>query len=225
MSAGPERGRDDGFRLPPDHAVATVGFLRPLSCQTRRRRFDLPLFGPPNIDKLVAKGDLPGLVDALVYPGFWRVRRDAAVALGQIGGAEDVEPLIDALEDLAASVRIAAIVALGNIGGAAAIGPLSAALGSQAADIRKAAADSLGQIGDPAAVEALMICLNDVSWSVRRAAAVALGRIGDPRAAGPLKAAFEDPDANVRRAVDDALAALGWRPNGQRTASQVERPS
>ena len=193
-------------------------------CQIVRRTWTLPLFGPPNIDRLMAKGDIPGLVSALGYQGFWRVRRDAAAALGQIGSAADVESLIDALEDDNASVRIAAITALGNIGDAAATGPLAATLGSQAVDIRKAAADSLGQIGDPAAVEALVICLKDVSWSVRRAAASALGRIGDARAADPLKTAFDDSDANVRRAVGDALAALGWQPNGQRSVSKANRP-
>jgi hypothetical protein len=156
----------------------------------------LPLFGPPNIDRLEAKGDLAGLVNALEYPGAWRVRRDAAAALGRIGTAEEVEPLIAALHDDNASVRIAAIGTLGQISDRRAVGPLSGALQSQAVDIRKAAAESLGQIGDPAALESLVARLKDPcppggcqcsrpdsgpAWS--RAAHRGLGRPRRPRSA------------------------------------------
>ncbi|HEX7496346.1 MAG TPA: HEAT repeat domain-containing protein, partial [Candidatus Limnocylindrales bacterium] len=76
----------------------------------------VPLFGPPNVDKLVAKGDISGLIDALQYPVPWRVRRDAALALGSMGGTDAVEPLIAALRDDHASVRLAATEALGKLG-------------------------------------------------------------------------------------------------------------
>jgi len=123
----------------------------------------LRLFGPPNVDKLMAKGDFPGLINALEYQNVWRVRRDAAAALGEIGDADAVEPLMAALEDDSASVRIAVIAALGRIGDPAAVEPLMAAIRSQAVDIRKAAADSLGQIGDPRALDPLIVCLKDAS--------------------------------------------------------------
>jgi hypothetical protein len=184
----------------------------------------LPLFGPPNVDKLMAKGDFLRLVNALEYQNVWRVRRDAAGALGDMGDPAAVEPLMVALDDDSASVRIAVIAALGRIGDPAAVEPLMAALRSQAVDIRKAAADSLGQVGDPRAVEALIVCLEDASWSVRCAAADALGQIRDARATEPLKAVFEDSDAIVRRAVAGALAALGWKPNEARSVGRADEP-
>lgn len=174
----------------------------------------VPLFGPPNVDKLIAKGDVSGLIDALEYPVPWRVRRDAALALGAMGGTDAVEPLIAALGDDHASVRLAATEALGKIGAPGSVEPLIGALGSRAVEIRKAAADSLGRIGDSRALDPLVACLIDASWSVRRAAAEALGRIGDPRAAEPLKVAFKDSDSNVRSAAAEALGALGLRPKG-----------
>jgi HEAT repeat protein len=147
----------------------------------------LPLFGPPNVDRLIAKKDVSGLIDALEYPVPWRVRRDAAMALGAMGGADAVEALIAALGDDHASVRLAATEALGRIGDRGAVEHLIGVLGSgsRAVEIRKAAADSLGQIGDSRAVDSLLVCLKDASWSVRRAAAEALGWIGDPRAVEP----------------------------------------
>jgi len=131
-----------------------------------------------------------------------------------MGGTDAVEPLIAALGDDHASVRLAATEALGKIGAPGSVEPLIGALGSRAVEIRKAAADSLGRIGDSRALDPLVACLIDASWSVRRAAAEALGRIGDPRAAEPLKVAFKDSDSNVRSAAAEALGALGLRPKG-----------
>jgi hypothetical protein len=90
----------------------------------------LPLFGPPNVDRLIVKGDVSGLIDALEYPMPWRVRRDAALALGAMGGADAVGPLIAALGDEHASVRLAATEALGRIGDRGAVEHLIGVLGS-----------------------------------------------------------------------------------------------
>jgi HEAT repeat protein len=73
----------------------------------------LPLFGPTNVDGLKARGDAPGLIKALEYQKLWRVRRDAAAALGQMGDADAVGPLIAGLKDDNPSVRRAALAALG----------------------------------------------------------------------------------------------------------------
>ena len=192
-----------------------VAPTRPGPCQTTRRRICvLPLFGPPNVDRLKARGDVPGLIKALEYQKLRRVRRDAAAALGQIGDAEAVQPLIAGLRDDNPSVRLACAEALGQIGDVGALDPLIALLKSPAVDIRKAAAESLGQIGDGGSLGPLKDALKDASWSVRRAAAGALGQIGDADAVEPLKVAYEDLDSNVRRAAGEALAALGWRPTG-----------
>jgi HEAT repeat protein len=76
----------------------------------------MPLFGPPNVEKLKAKRDAPGLIKALGYQKDGHVREAAAEALGQIRDARAVEPLIAALKDPYANVRKAAAEALEALG-------------------------------------------------------------------------------------------------------------
>ena len=45
----------------------------------------MPLFGPPNVEKLKAKGNVKGLIKALDYKKDASVRRAAAKALGKSG--------------------------------------------------------------------------------------------------------------------------------------------
>src|ERR1035437_3373812 len=141
----------------------------------------LPLFGPPDVARLAAKGDLDGILDAFEYRRDWRVRPPAAGALDGVSAPGVVEPLIAALKDEVSGVARAAAVALGHSGDARAVEPLLRALKSQAADVRAAAADALGQCGDAQVVEPLMATLADKAWSVRRAAIMALGNVGDAR--------------------------------------------
>jgi hypothetical protein len=117
--------------------------VHPVRVKLERGGLTVPLFGPPNVDKLVAKGDVSGLIDALEYPVPWRVRPDAALALGAMGGTDAVEPLIAALGNDHASVCLAATRALGKIGAPGSVEPPTDALGSRAVEIRKAATDSL----------------------------------------------------------------------------------
>jgi hypothetical protein len=176
--------------------------------QTTRGGLRVPLFGPPNIEKLREGTDTQGLLKALVYQRHWRVRRDAAEALGQIGDPGAVVALIDALRDDNSSVRQAAAEALGRIGDASAVAPLLVSLKDPSSGVRCAAARALGQIGDRLAVDPLIVALADSSWSVRESVAVALGHIPDPRAAESLEVALGDPELNVRQAAAGALAAL-----------------
>ena len=105
------------------------------------------LFGPPNIEKLKAKRNVQGLIKALIYKKDATVRRDALEALGAIGDARAVEPLIAALKDSELYVRLGGAKALGEIGDARAVESLSAALQDSASDVRKNAAAALGKIG------------------------------------------------------------------------------
>ena len=88
----------------------------------------MPLFGPPNVEKLKAKGDVNGLIKALRYDKGWKWGSDAAKALGQIGDTSAVEPLIAVLKDNIPNVRGAAAEALGQIGDQRAVEPLITAL-------------------------------------------------------------------------------------------------
>jgi len=169
------------------------------------------LFGPPNVEKMKAKGDVKGLIKALGYqkdmqvstaaadaliemsaPGFepliaaladreWRVRTAAADLLVKIG-APAVEPLVAALKDRNRPGREAVASVLGQIGDVRAVGPLIAALGRS--PVRTAAVDALVKIGAPA-VKALTGALT----SSHGGAAEVLVRIGTP-AVEPLIAAL-----------------------------------
>jgi len=81
------------------------------------------LFGPPNIDKLKSKKDITGLTKALGYKKDTNVRVSAIRALGEIGDALAVEPLLDCLWD-ERSTADAVILALGKIRDQRAIEPL-----------------------------------------------------------------------------------------------------
>lgn len=112
-------------------------------------------FGKPNIEKMGRKKDVRGLIKALEYENFWDVRSSAAVALGNIGDARAVEPLIQALSDSTKFVRRDVAKVLGNIGDARAVEPLIQALTDSDSDISSYAAEALGNIGDARARKAL----------------------------------------------------------------------
>ena len=77
------------------------------------------------------------------------VRSNAAAALGEIGDAQAVEPLIRALGDAEYWVRSRAdTAALGEIGDVLAVAPLIQALSDADMLVRAGAAEALGEIGD-----------------------------------------------------------------------------
>ena len=77
------------------------------------------------------------------------VRPDLCEALGQIGDARTVEPLMAALKDEDKVVRRRAAVALGKIGEPA-VQPLLAALKENDKRLQEQAVGKHGQIGMPA---------------------------------------------------------------------------
>jgi len=120
----------------------------------------MPLFGPPNIEKLKQKGDVKGLIKALTYENIQRqadIRRAAAEALGELGDERAIEPL-----------TAAALTDLNE-------GPSDIAWDAKW-PVRRAAAHALASIG-ARAVEPLVEALEAEKWSLRSAAAVALGEI------------------------------------------------
>ena len=154
-------------------------------------------------------------------------RRAAAEALGRLGDARAVEPLIQALGDKRAEVRRAAGQALaslgqpvwegrvrgdcgdydrlGDSGDARAVEPLIRALRDEEKDARSKAAAALGRLGDGRAVEPLIQALKDEDELVRNVAATYLGTIGDTRALEPLREALNDKDTNVRESAQRAF--------------------
>lgn len=208
----------------------------------------MPVFGPPNVEKLKAKRHVKGLIKALGYQKDPAVRKAAAEVLGEIKDARAVEPLISALRDTHKNMRQAAAEALGKLGDIRAVEPLIGELGR---DVRQVAAKALGLLGDARAVEPLIVALKDRDNNMRQTAAVALGMLGDVRAVEPLLiakikdihgdvrqvaakalgmlsdtravepliAALENSDKSVRRAAAEALDKFGWKPDQDETGA------
>lgn len=182
------------------------------------------LFGPPNIEKMKACGDVPGLIKALEYKARAsnhkaeiEIRHAAARALVEIG-APTVEPLLVALRNEDMSVRYRAAYALGDIGDPRAVEPLIAALKDKKWDVRRAAATALGKMGDSRAVEPLLAMLNNdrEDQYIQKACVEALGKIGDLRTVEPLVRALQI--WGLSKAAATALDQLDWRPGQDETA-------
>jgi HEAT repeat protein len=173
-------------------------------------------FGLPNIQKMQAKGDVEGLIEALGYDKGDRrksvpVRKNAAQALGELGDERAVEPLIDALTqetDIGVSDTIS--VALGKIGSPA-VEPLITILRTGEALDRFRAAEVLHAIGDERAIEPFITALKDDDGDVRKVAAWGLAKTGTP-VVEPLVALLKDDYKWARVAAAKALDELGWQP-------------
>ena len=164
----------------------------------------------PRVDKLTVREDVKGLIKALGYPAYFKVRAAAADALGHLGDPRAVEPLVATLGDDDMHVREAAAGALGHLGDPRAVDSLAAILCDT--DVLDAAFSALVTIGAPC-VPALVATLKDDKFSVRTDAAKALGQIGDARAVEPLIATLRDSKEPVREAAAEALDRLGWSPD------------
>jgi HEAT repeat protein/cyclophilin family peptidyl-prolyl cis-trans isomerase len=105
---------------------------------------------PPALAPATAP-DLAALV-ADTDPG---VRRRAALAIGRVGLAEGVPPLVRALGDPDEEVRATAAFALGLLGSADGVAPLESALKDPSVRVRGRAAEGLGLIGQALAASAV----------------------------------------------------------------------
>ena len=171
--------------------------------------------GEPNIEKMKAQRDVEGLTKALKDKD-WSVRREAAAAHGEIGDAEAVEPLIQALKYEKKSPRLVttAAWALSKIGEPT-VDPLIQALEDKSKNVRLAAVWALGEIKDSRAVgpltqmvTPLIQTLGNKYSSVRGAAGGTLKKIRGSRAAGPFVQALKYEDWDVRLAAAGALKQI-----------------
>jgi HEAT repeat protein len=129
-------------------------------------------------------------------------------ALGELGNARAVGPLIKALGDENLEVRAGAAWTLGKIWDARAVDPLIKLLGDESSGVREAAVWALGEIKDRRAVDPLIKALEDGISKVREAAAWALGKIRDARAVDPLIKLLGDENSDVRQAVSSVLGEI-----------------
>jgi HEAT repeat protein len=133
--------------------------------------------GKPDVDKMMTKKDIKGLIKALKYKES-DVQKLAALYLGEIGDARAVVHLIEALKDKDMGVRCSAADALGKIGDVRAVEHLIEALKDEDEHMREWAAVGLGGIKDTRAVEPLIRGLKDKAWGVRLQAKKALDKLG-----------------------------------------------
>lgn len=164
-----------------------------------------------------ALGDVPDEADrpraaqalhAALGDARFEVRRSAALSLGELGGAADIDALAARLGDDHAQVRQAAAIALGRLGDERAFAPLTEALREGPPDVRFQAAPSLVEIDAERAYEPLVAALRDGDAEVRGSAAGALGVVGDRRAAGWIAELLEDRAPETRFEAACALARL-----------------
>jgi HEAT repeat protein len=69
-----------------------------------------------NVEEMKADKDVQGLMRAMKRREVW-LRRDAALALGEVGDPRSTDVLVEALKDKNKDVRSAAAEALGKMGG------------------------------------------------------------------------------------------------------------
>jgi hypothetical protein len=144
-------------------------------------------------------------------------------ALGAIGDAHSVGPLVTVLGEGATSLRTPAASALGNIRDSRAVDALIQALSDSDIRVRAAAADALGSIRDRRAVDALLQVLGNPDSGAQVSAAAALGHIGDSRAVEPVIQAVRHFSEEQRIRVQ--LAFREADPATQRRLAYAECPT
>ena len=148
------------------------------------------------------------LVGVVKHFRSWRLRCEAAGALGKIRDPRIVGSLIEALNDRNLCVREAAAKSLKEVGKPA-VEPLVESLRDENYDVCSRSIVLLGEIGDSRAVEPLVGVLKNFElWALRFEAARSLGMIRDPRAIGPLTDALSDKDEYVREGAEGALREI-----------------
>lgn len=149
---------------------------------------------------------IPPLVGALL-DGEWDVRSEAAIALGQHGAVQAINPLIEMLSrDEIPVVREAVAYGLGDIMSQRSTNALIRALRFDDAEmVRAAAAEALGRINDLKALKPLIVACLDVSDVVRTSAARSLGYLQDQRAIPSLKTLLNDDYVAPRVAAKQAI--------------------
>jgi HEAT repeat protein len=153
---------------------------------------------------------LPYLMDALHDSFWWYGREQAAhVLLEAIEGfgTPAVEPLIEELGDMEATVRRYAVNILGNLHDVRAIESLGMALYDLNHEVGTVAAEALAKFSG-ASLEVLKEAARHPEEGIRENVALALGKINDARAAPILLEMLGDPDRTVQKQVVLSLTQL-----------------
>jgi HEAT repeat protein len=134
------------------------------------------LFGPPDLDKLKAKGNIKGLIKALHYGTNEKHQYIAELSKKYLGdiGEPAVEPLIEALNDKGWFTNKAAAEILGIIGDKRAIVPLSNTLNHKNQVVSTAALGALANFGTNAFIPLIEVLISDGAEDLKVEASEAL---------------------------------------------------
>ena len=193
-------------------------------CQTlvEKRDPDLRTAAVLALERLGDPAAVPGLIaatrppdgegDEHYYHGGARevaVRAAAVQALGTLGSADAVDPLVDAVHDPSDRVRLAAVRALAPLGAPRSLPHLLAARHDRSDRVAAAATDALIALA-PSLLERVLLDLFDGASPVDRGnAARGLARLGSEAACSRLIAALREPDRDVRLTAAQALVHAG----------------
>ena len=169
----------------------------------------MALFGPPNVAKLKASGNIDGLVKAARYTKDPELAEEARQAL-----EDRLDRIIESLQTKHIPQLQSSREALVLIGPPAR-DRLIFILKNGHVHRRQDAAYVLGLMGDPAAVGPLMLTMHNPDALLRMLCVEALGKIGDPESLDTLRMAMTDRDATVAAAARKALKKMGALPQGQ----------
>jgi HEAT repeat protein len=160
------------------------------------------VFGPPNVAKLEAAGNIDGLVRAAKYKKDPAVAEDARRALE--GFLDKIIQRLQTKNIVQLDTAREALVLIGP----AARDRLIFILREGHLHRRQDAAFVLGLMGDPVAVKPLCTAMHNPDALLRMICVEALGKIGDPSAADTLRRALGDPDSRVSAAASRSLKKL-----------------
>jgi HEAT repeat protein len=163
------------------------------------------LFGPPNVAKLDAKGNIDGLVRAARNKDP-EVAEQARVALE--GYLDKIIQRLQTKNIVQLNTSRDALVAIGP----PARDRLIFILREGHLHRRQDAAYVLGLMKDPVAVEPLCMAMHNPDPLLRVIVVEALGKIGDPAAIDTLRRAIGDVDPTVAGAARKALKKMGAMP-------------
>jgi HEAT repeat protein len=184
------------------------------------------MFGAPNVERLKRRRDVRKLVKALHYQPDELVRREAALALGEVGDRQVVAVLIEVMASDVCPVAGAAATSLRSIGAAGVpvedlVGALVRSRRWHAEGVRSCSCRWQNDLvmgvtrmvrsrAQAAHLQLLVDLLDDDDATLREFAAMVLQGMGPP-AISPLLArlAKERPGSVVHRVVLKAIASFG----------------
>jgi len=145
----------------------------------------------------------------VLQAGVPSLRRQGALALGRLGEAWTVGPLVAALVDDDPQVRTQIVWALGRTRDKRVVSPLISALRDPSRGVAEEAARSLTLLGQES-IRPLIIALEDERQQVHELASSALAGIGE-EAVDPIIQSLTDDEQKlrVREGAANALAQLG----------------